>query len=904
VLIEGPAGIGKSRLLAALRRRGEAAGALTLAARSSELEREFPFGVVRQLFEAQLADPAVSKRALSGAAALARSVFASLEPEPGAEGDASFATLHGLYWLLVNLAGERPLVLAVDDLHWCDRPSLRFLAYLTRRLEGLPVLLAVTTRSTEPGTDPVLVSEIAGDQFTAPVRPGPLTRDAVRALVRTELGADAADPFSDAVAAATGGNPLLVRQLLRALEAEGVRPEASSAGLVREIGPSAVARTVLLRLARLPAETLAVARAVAVLGEHAGDQAVSTLAGVDDAQLAAAGAALARAEILRPEPPLAFVHALVRDAIYRELPHGERALWHARAAEILRTQGAPVNQVAAQLLNVPPHGDADVAALLHDAGRAAFARGASDSAVGLLARSLEEPPAPERHPAVLVDLAIAETLVDGSAAVGHLEEAYALIADPAAKAQLATVLTQILTFTGSPNQSYAITQDVLATLPAAMQDVRRRLEAQAAVSLQWGAGLLGNIGFLDGYRDGIDEPGAGARMLETMAALRLVYRAEPAAEAVALIDRACADGTLVEEDDGLFTSVALLIYATADSEKAVALADELVARAHRKGSQFGLLAVALWRGYALLRRGELADAVASFEEAVVELAAWHGAAGGDVYAAAMLGHALVERGDREAAQRALDLALREEIWTSLEAARWWTGSRCELLLAAGEHERALAAADELRAEHPHVENVTVHSWRSPRARALHALGRTEEALPLLEENVVLARRWGAPSAVGRTLRELGEVRGEAGLPELEAAVEALEGSTARLELAKALAALGRTLRHARRPADAREPLRHALELADACGAARLAEDVRAELYAAGARPRTAALTGAGALTASERRVAGLAAEGSSNRDIAQTLYVTPKTVEVHLSNAYRKLGIRSRRELAGALAEG
>ena len=131
---------------------------------------------------------------------------------------------------------------------------------------------------------------------------------------------------------------------------------------------------------------------------------------------------------------------------------------------------------------------------------------------------------------------------------------------------------------------------------------------------------------------------------------------------------------------------------------------------------------------------------------------------------------------------------------------------------------------------------------------------------------------------------------------------AVEGSPARLEQAKALAAHGRALRHARRPADAREPLRRALELADACGAEALAEDVRTELYAAGARPRTAALSGAGALTASERRVAALAAEGSSNRDIAQALFVTPKTVEVHLSNAYRKLGIRSRRELTAALA--
>jgi len=181
-------------------------------------------------------------------------------------------------------------------------------------------------------------------------------------------------------------------------------------------------------------------------------------------------------------------------------------------------------------------------------------------------------------------------------------------------------------------------------------------------------------------------------------------------------------------------------------------------------------------------------------------------------------------------------------------------------------------------------------------------GTPENSARLMSNFLALARSWGAPSAVARALRELGELRGEEGIPDLEAAVAAVEGSPARLELAKALAALGRALRHARRPADAREPLRRALELADACGAAALAEDVRTELYAAGARPRTAALSGAGALTASERRVAALAAEGSSNRDIAQTLFVTPKTVEVHLSNAYRKLGIRSRRELTGALA--
>jgi DNA-binding CsgD family transcriptional regulator len=126
---------------------------------------------------------------------------------------------------------------------------------------------------------------------------------------------------------------------------------------------------------------------------------------------------------------------------------------------------------------------------------------------------------------------------------------------------------------------------------------------------------------------------------------------------------------------------------------------------------------------------------------------------------------------------------------------------------------------------------------------------------------------------------------------------------ARLEHAKSLAALGAALRRAGKPTEARDPLRSALEVADVCGAGRLADDVRTEIYATGARPRTAALTGILALTASERRVADLAAAGQTNRDIAQTLYVTPKTIEVHLTNSYRKLGIRSRRELVRALAD-
>jgi DNA-binding CsgD family transcriptional regulator len=371
---------------------------------------------------------------------------------------------------------------------------------------------------------------------------------------------------------------------------------------------------------------------------------------------------------------------------------------------------------------------------------------------------------------------------------------------------------------------------------------------------------------------------------------------------VALIERASADGSLLEEDEGLFTVVVLMVLTMADREEALDYVEQILRRAHRRGSQFGVLAVSLWRGWLHLCRGELLDASDSLRAALEELEAWHGAARGDLYAAAHYARTLFERGDLEGAQRIFEPDMREQMWTSLEGSRWWNGVECDLLLATGRAEEALALSERMRIEQPHVENPVAVTWRSPQARALHRLGRTEEALTVAAENVEIARRYGAPSTVGRTLRELGELRGDDGLGELTESVALIEGTPARLELAKSLAALGRTLRHARRPSEAREPLRRALELADACGAAGLADDVRTELYAAGARPRTAALSGAGALTASERRVAALATEGASNRDIAQALFVTPKTVEVHLSNVYRKLGIRSRRELAAALA--
>jgi DNA-binding NarL/FixJ family response regulator len=271
------------------------------------------------------------------------------------------------------------------------------------------------------------------------------------------------------------------------------------------------------------------------------------------------------------------------------------------------------------------------------------------------------------------------------------------------------------------------------------------------------------------------------------------------------------------------------------------------------------------------------------------------------YTGSFIARTLVERGRLDEA-RSWHERVRPEPDENSEGSRYWRAGLVELLVAEGRDAEALTAYEDYARRHAHIQLPTATFARSHAARALDRLGRHEEAIALAEAELADARRWGAPGTVGPALRVLGVLRREEGSALLEEAVTVLEASHARLELAKTLADLGATLRRDRRPSDARDPLRRALELADACGADGLVEHVRSELYATGARPRTTALGGVDSLTASERRVAAFAAEGQSNRDIAQALFVTPKTVEVHLSNAYRKLGIRSRRELAAALS--
>jgi DNA-binding CsgD family transcriptional regulator len=899
IVIEGPAGIGKTRLLAEARRLAEDAGARVLVARAGELEQELAFGVVRQLFEQELR--ASDSAALRGAAQAAREVFdwSSRAASGETQDDASFAILQGLYWLTIGVAGPAPLVIAVDDLHWCDVPSLRYLGYLVRRLEGLNVTLMCTLRSYEGRARATLLGEIVNDPLTVTLRPGPLSMDGTRRLVTDRLLADAHEAFSTACHTATGGNPLLLGELLKALRAEGVRPDAGHVDAVADLGPSALSRAVLVRLARLPPDAARVASAAAVLGDEAELSIVAELAGLEPDAASAAASALAGAEILSDQPAVTFMHPLVGAAVYEDTPAHERSLAHERAARLFRERGYPAGVVAVHLALAPARGEEWVCDILQRAAHTSLRAGSPASAVGYLTRALAEPPSARRRAQLLVDLGRAEILFDGPAAVEHLREALELTDDAQARGYLALALTHALMFTGRAGESVELIARTKAEPGPDSGDLGRALEAIELMAPLFGAGETAAAGQLERHRELPLLAGAGAKMLAAAAARHWAYAGGPADECARLALAALEGGELIAADNIFFSVTAVLVLALADRDEALDGWEALLQDARARGSLPSKAAISLWGGYALLRRGELADAESSLHDALEELTLWNAGAEGLVHRAAFLSAVLRERGDLAGARQSLEAG--DDPGDASDGSRYWLDSLAELLIAEERFKEALTVAEESEQRFEFIVHPLDTPARLHRAVALHQLGRREEALALAGEVLELARRWGAPATLARALRILGTLERDAGLEHLEEAVDVVDRSPARLELAKALAALGAGLRGARRPTEAREPLRRALDLADRLGAEALLAHARFELHAAGGRPRTKALTGPASLTPSERRVAERAAAGQTNRAIAEALFVTPKTVERHLGNAYRKLGVGSRHELADAL---
>jgi DNA-binding CsgD family transcriptional regulator len=910
-VIEAPAGLGKTRLVQAARAAGAQAGMCVLAARATELERDFPFALVRQLFEPQLTALSARERdaLFEGASAAARGALGLTDDDgghaPQPAGD-TFTVLHGLYWLTAALAERDPLLLAIDDAHWSDAASLDYLGFLLPRLEELPVLVVMACRPEEPGAASSL-ARIATDSMARRLTPGALSREGATTLLAAELGAQPEAGFAITCHEVSGGNPFYLCELARTLAAQAISPGSKEAQLVRELAPERITRTVLLRLARLSHEARAVARSLAVLGDDSDHRLVAALAGLDPDAAPNGADALRAAAILDPEASLRFIHPLVRNAVSSDLPAGERAGMHARAAALLRGRGAGPDQLAAHLVASEPDGDRETVETLLEAARRARASGAPRSAIAYLTRALREPPPAELRAAVLSPLITASIRASDQSVYDAIESDVLAELDrnPGLSSRWAGKLTVWMTLNGRLEQAIALLQRAIE-VATREDDADRafRLEAQLSTLLQEPPDAA--RARLARYRDRI-EPGSASERLALALAARWSLPTASAKEVTELARRALDDGKIFAEQAELMApgEVVLVLILADELDIAQRGAEQALAIARERNAAPELVGAWSLNGLVAFARGDLAAAEADIRQAV-SLARLGTLPPAVLVLTAPLVLVLLARGELRSAEAELEANGMMGVIPDVT----WLGS---MLFARGllhlEQGRAREAAEDFlelqaRRERWGIDGSRLFPARAHAARALTALGEHERARELAEAELVHAERFGAPTGVALALHALGlTIEGPAGLERLAQAAAVLEDSPARYMRAYALCDLGAALRRANRRAEAREPLREALDLARRCGAAGLAKRAHDELAASGEKVRRYTPIGVESLTPSERRVAEMAASDMTNRQIAQTLFLTVKTIETHLRAAYDKLGIRSRHQLADALRE-
>ena len=870
-----------------------------LRARGGELERDFTFGVAVQLFEPLLSRPVSDRDALlSGAASLSEPLFAGGGAEPAGAGG-EFSLLHGLHWLAANASERAPLLLAVDDGHWSDAPSLRWLVYLLQRLDELPIALIASARPEESGPQAELMPRIARHRLTAERSLAPLSDDAVAELVRAELG-DAAEELIAACVAATGGNPFYVRDFVAAVRAAG---ELADPG---RLAAEPVSGAVLGRVSSLPEPAPALAAAVAVLGDGVPLERAAALTGISADEAASAADALAGVAVLEPSTPLAFVHPLVRAAIYSDLPEAQRERAHARAADLLRDGGADPEQVASHLVEARGAvGEWATPALRRAAARAS-GRGAPAAAVRYLRAAAEGIVADPDRGHLLAELALAEARTREPGAVARAKEAIAAIEQPRQSAAAALEIGMALVDVSEP-EAAAIFAEGLERLKGEEGEDELAMTLRAsriAVGIVHATADPGDLeAVVRRGEQGSATP--GERLMLAHGALGPALRGESIDE-VRRLSRASLAGSAPDVTSPTAVAAqsfgATALFMSGELKEAEGALTSVIGQARDRGAVLGFGALSHVRAHVLYRQGRLDDAIADAQSALdtvrygwePELPAVH----------AVLALCLIERGELGAAEAALEVPGGEERWGSIFTWADLLDARGRARHARGDARAALedfiACGERLKPLG--TSHCGVVPWRPGGVSAALELGEVELAGELAAEEVELSRAFGATRELGLALRTAGVVAGaDRGVELLREAVTVLRDSEAELELAHALNDLGGSLLAEDHRLAAREALTDALDLAHRCRADALEEVAHDRLVATGARPRRASARGSDALTPRERRITALAAEGLGNREIAEALFITTKTVETHLGRAYRKLEITSRRELSAAL---
>jgi DNA-binding CsgD family transcriptional regulator len=856
------------------------------------------------------------KELFAGAAAGARAVLGD-EPGPQVTLDPSFASLHALYWLTANLASRAPLLVCADDLVWCDDASLRFLEFLIRRLEGMALTVALAYRTGEPGSSDV-VDALVLDPLAQVVEPAPLGEAALAGILAGELGEEADGGFCAACLDATGGNPLLVAELVRALHTGGVRPRAGEVARVRAIGAVAVGPAVRRRLGLLGERAQTVAQAVSILGDSVRRDDLAGTAALGAVELEDVLAALAGAGIVHSDEAVSFVHPLVADAVRVSLSPSENGRLHERAVRALLERGASPWELAPHVVAGAVRGHPGAVGLLREAARWALAAGAPEAAVRYLDRAVAELDAGDDLAPLLLELGKAKVQAGDPGARADLGRAIELARDVRTRATARIALSVVLFAAGEDARSIEVLDEGMDEVAAEDPELAERMEAHLLANIEVAGPSLVKFPRTVGER--VTRARSAHKSRATVAG-RLVLCAlayeeltggGAASEAVRMADEALADDELLHAEGPasmpLYRAVAVLTLCD-ELERATATVTRALAEARRLASPSGFVWASAWRALANLRRGRLVDAEAD---------AHAGLHSGDQYlsgyglrlARMWLAGSLTDQGRLDEARTELSQVPEPDPPSVVTYAL--IEMRARLHLACGEYEAAARQIDLYRTlDEPTARLV---DWRRPAsgfvnhrvlgARALIGLGDLDGARALIDEELPLALALGTHRAIGMAIHTAGLLEhGEARIQTLRRATEELARSQSRLEYAEALYDYGAALRRASHRSDARTPLQGALVIAREARAKPLRDRAAQELRATGARVSRPGIIGVDALTASEHRIASLAAPGMSNHDIAQALFVTVKTVETHLGHIYQKLNLTGRTQLAAALGD-
>jgi DNA-binding CsgD family transcriptional regulator len=850
LLVRGAEGTGKSALLAAVDQalRDEA------AVLSAVCVDDGPFSVARALFGEAPAD---------------------------AEDE------HGLQRRLLGLAAERagalPLVILLDDVHRCDSATARWLGLLVRRAPGGRVLLVLASRCADRTTVDALFAEVAGAADTAAIDLGPLAEADVRELLRWEFGAEPHEEFLRACLELGNGIPGATLSCVARIAGRGGRPDEEQARRLRaETTPESAASW----LASQGETVLRYATAVAIVGDDRAD-ATGALFGLPVAAGHAARTTLRLAGVLsergtvRSEP--------LRAHLLAAFDPQELAELRLRAARLLSDEGRPAREVAEQIAALPVVAEPWMADVLREAAREC---GDPAAAARYLSRALEVTP---DHVGLRLQLANALDAADPKAAGSIYGEVLREVT--AVEERAFAVTRQGAAALRTPHVTVAFANLVTEwrALPATA-DPELRVVMEVILLMVGLAGATTVAAALGHSREMAPPAGARTRFARRLA--QQLGRAE-------LLRGESVDRTLemtrasLPPPDGIHdwwdTLAAKALHFGGRPDEAAAVADRVLAEAATRGDESShavtLAARASWR----LDLGELEDAAADAEAVIAHpLGGAHTSAGR--WARMVLASVCAHNADHAGAQAHL-AELPQPREPELRALRLMAIAR--LHRGRGELDAALAAlracGDELDAMGIH--NPVLVPWWLDAVAVLVELERRDEAADLASLGEAGAARWDTPPARGYAAFARGLVTGDGDL--LANAARQLEAAGYLLHAARALTALGLTL--ARRGDDkaARRPLRTAVGLAVRCGAQVAADTARAALVRAGGR--MSELSARDVLTGGERRVAELAARGRSNRQIADTRFVTVRTVESHLSNAYRKLGVQTRADLAARL---